>query len=297
MPIALIAHGGAGEIPPEGVEPHRRGVERAARVGWKVLMQGGSALDAVEAAVVVMEDDPAFDAGLGSVLNRNGEVEMDAGIMDGYMLRAGAVAGVKRVANPIQLARRVMGSELTFLIASGAESYAEEIGMPLVENEQLRTPDQIFKWREYLKNPPPPPPGLYVAPQGTVGCVAVDRGGNVAAGTSTGGMRFKRPGRVGDSPLIGCGVYADGLLGGASATGWGEAITRVVLCKAAVDSMSGLKPDKAARAAIEILARRVGGTGGIILASPSGQLGFSHNTPRMAVAYITEEMSEVSSSC
>ena len=132
MPIALIVHGGAGDIAAPDVEPHRRGVEIATRKGWNVLLQGGSALDAVEAVIVAMEDDPAFDAGTGSYLNREGIVEMDASMMDGRTLDAGAVAGVQRVKNPIRLARRVMESEHTFLIAQGAEQFAQELGIPLI---------------------------------------------------------------------------------------------------------------------------------------------------------------------
>lgn len=298
MALALIVHGGSGDIPDYEVEPHRRGAELAARAGWRVLLQGGTALDAVEAAIVVMEDDPAFDAGTGSVLNRDGEVEMDASFMDGRTLDAGAVAGVMRVKNPIRLARRVMESEVTFLIARGAERFAQEVGIPLIENAELRTPARIAKWKANLANPPVPKPARYVSPQGTVGCVAVDRNGNVAAGTSTGGMDFKRVGRVGDSPLIGAGVYADNLLGGASTTGWGESITRVVLSKHAVDSLEGRRdPNEAARSAIEYLARRVSGSGGIILADAAGRVGFSFNGQRMARAFITEGMNDVVSAC
>jgi beta-aspartyl-peptidase (threonine type) len=299
MPIALIVHGGAGDIAEPGVEPHRRGVEVAARVGWAVLLKGGGALDAVEAAIVAMENDPAFDAGTGSYLNRDGIIEMDASIMDGRELDAGAVGGVQHIKNPIRLARRVLESEHTFLIAQGAEQFAQELGIPLIDNTELGTPATIAKWKESKGQAPDPPTSRYVPVQGgTVGCVAVDRTGHLAAGTSTGGMSFKRPGRIGDSPLIGCGVYADDLLGGASTTGWGESITRVVLSKYAVDALrNDANPSDSARLAIEHLARRVGGTGGIILATPSGEVGFAYNTPRMARAYITERTLDVVSAC
>ncbi|MDE3089750.1 MAG: isoaspartyl peptidase/L-asparaginase [Chloroflexota bacterium] len=305
MTMALIVHGGAGNIADADVEPHRRGAEFAARAGWSVLAKGGAALDAVEAAIVVMEDDPAFDAGTGSYLNRDGEVEMDASMMDGRTLEAGAVAGVQRVKNPIRLARRVLESEHTFLIARGAELFAQQAGISLIDNSELRTAAAIAKWKEDLAQPPDPPATKYVPPSfdyrsrgGTVGCIAVDRDGNIAAGTSTGGMNFKRAGRVGDSPLIGCGTYADNLLGGASATGWGEAITRVVLSKYAVDALANdVDPNQAARAAIEYLARRVGGTGGIILADRRGRIGFSFNTPRMARAFIDEATPDVVAEC
>jgi L-asparaginase / beta-aspartyl-peptidase len=300
MGIALIVHGGAGPIEDQHVAPHRDGARRAAQIGWEVLKQGGNALDAVEAAVIVMEDDLAFDAGVGSFLNCEGEVELDASLMDGRTLDAGAVAGVQRVKNAIVLARRVLESEHTFLITRGAEQFAQEQGIALIDNAELRTPEQIEIWRQCRTNPPAPKDAQYVPIQGygTVGCVAVDRDGNVAAGTSTGGMRFKRVGRVGDSPLIGAGVYADNAGGGASSTGWGEAITRVVLAKYAVDALAGKRePREVARDAVEHLARRVGGTGGIILADTRGRIGFAFNTPRMAWAYVVEGMSEIAADC
>ncbi len=294
MGMALIVHGGAGDVADAELEHRVRGVRAAARAGWDVLLKGGSAADAVEAAVVIMEDDPAFDAGYGSVLNRDGEVEMDAGFMDGSTLDAGAVAGVRRVKNPIRLARHVMTSEVTMLIGQGAERFAQEVGISLVENIQMRSPEQVAKWQGFLANPPDPIKARFMSPQGTVGCVAVDRNGSLAAGTSTGGMQFKRVGRVGDSPLIGAGVYADGLRGGASATGWGEAITRVVLSKYAVDALEGNRdPNAAARMAIEQLSQRVGGTGGIILADSQGRIGFFYNTKGMARAFITEGMGDI----
>jgi beta-aspartyl-peptidase (threonine type) len=300
MGIALIVHGGAGKIEDQHVIPHRDGARRAAQIGWEVLTQGGSALDAVQATVIVMEDDPAFDAGVGSYLNREGEVELDASCMDGRTLDAGAVAGVQHVKNPIVLARRVLESEHTFLLARGAEQFAQEKGIVLIENAALRTPEQIEIWKKCLAAPPIRENTGYVPIQGygTVGCVAVDRYGNIAAGTSTGGMKFKRVGRVGDSPLIGAGVYADNSLGGASSTGWGEAITRVVLAKYAVDALAGNRePREVARDVIEHLARRVGGTGGIILVDRNGRVGLAFNTPRMARAFIVAGMSEIVAEC
>jgi beta-aspartyl-peptidase (threonine type) len=300
MGIALIVHGGAGEIEDRHAAPHREGARRAAQVGWEILARGGSALDAVQAAVMVMEDDPAFDAGIGSFLNREGIVELDASFMDGRTLDAGAVAGVQRVKNPIILARRVLESEHTMLIGRGAEQFAQEQGLALIDNAWLRTPEQIELWKQCLANPPEPTPARSVPIQGsgTVGCVAVDCQGNIAAGTSTGGRKFKRVGRVGDSPLIGAGVYADNLRGGASSTGWGEAITRVVLAKTAVDALANNRPPReVACDAIAYLARRVGGTGGIILADPHGRVGFAFNTPRMARAFVVEGMAQVAAGC
>lgn len=296
MGMALIVHGGAGAIEDHQLDAHRQGARRAAQIGWDVLRRGGSALDAVEAAVIALENDPVFDAGVGSYLDREGKVSLDASIMDGYMLDAGAVAGVEHIKNPIVLARRVLESEHTFLIGRGAEEFAREHNITLIDNALLRTPEQIELWEKYRAQPPVREGAHYVPLQGfgTVGCVAVDRAGNVAAGTSTGGTKFKRPGRVGDSPLIGAGVYADNTRGGASATGWGETITRVVLAKHAVDTLAnGCTPREAACAAIEYLARRVGGTGGIILADVRGRVGFAFNTPRMTRAYIVEGMTDV----
>lgn len=296
MGLALIVHGGAGAIEDDEVVPHREGARRAAQIGWDILRRGGCALDAVEAAVIVMEDDPAFDAGVGAFLDRAGNVTLDASMMDGRTLDAGAVAGVERVRNPITLARRVLESEHTFLIGRGAEEFAREHHIALIENAALQTPKQIEIWEQCRAQPPQCERAQYVPIQGygTVGCVAVDHAGNIAAGTSTGGMKFKRVGRVGDSPLIGAGVYADNARGGASSTGWGEAITRVVLAKFAVDAlMENRDPSEVARAAIEHLARRVGGSGGIILADARGRIGYAFNTPRMARAYIVEGMREI----
>jgi beta-aspartyl-peptidase (threonine type) len=252
----------------------------------------------VQAAIMAMEDDPAFDAGYGSVLNREGIVEMDASIMDGRTLDVGAVAGIQHVKNVIVLARRVMESEHTFLIGRGAEQFAQAHNLTLVENETLRAPAAIAEWQKFCANPPAPHLARYVEPKGTVGCVAVDHTGNIVAGTSTGGMAFKPAGRVGDSPIIGAGTYADDMLGGASSTGWGEAITRVVMAKFAVDALANDRtPNDAAHAAIEYLARRVGGTGGIILADRLGRVGLAFNTPKMARAWITEQNEEITAIC
>ncbi len=286
MPLACIIHGGAWNIPEEQWEAHRRGCEQAAQTGWEILRQGGAALAAVEAAIITLEDDPTFDAGIGSVLNRDGVVEMDAGIMDGNGLHAGGCAGVTRVKNPIRLARAILNSENTFMVAQGAERLAEARGLEMLAPEAFITEREARRWREFLIHPPPEQEYF----QGdTVGCVAVDHAGNVCAGTSTGGRDFKMPGRVGDSPLPGCGLYADNSSGGASTTGWGEGITRVVLCKWAVDELArDVEPQVVARRAIEHLQQRVCGSGGIILADRLGRVGHWHNTPAMARAWITE---------
>ncbi len=291
MPMACIVHGGAGNIPEPSWEAHRRGCERAAQVGWEILCQGGSALDAVEAAIVVMEDDPAFDAGVGSILNRDGLVEMDAGIMNGDGVHAGACAAVTCVKNPIRLARAILHSENTFMVARGAERFAEKQRLEMVAPETFITERETQRWREFLQNPPPPEELCF---GDTVGCVAGDGTGNVCAGTSTGGRDFKMPGRVGDSPLVGCGFYADQRGGGVSTTGWGEGITRLVLSKWGVEEMiRGREPSVVAREAIEQLQRQVHGCGGIIVADRFGRVGDWHNTPAMARAWITEGMGQI----
>ncbi|MDW8212783.1 MAG: isoaspartyl peptidase/L-asparaginase [Roseiflexaceae bacterium] len=326
MPIALIVHGGAWDIPDDEVEPHLAGCRRALEAGWEALINGATALDAVEAAVRVMEDDPAFDAGVGSVLNRDGLIELDAAIMDGATLRSGAVAAVCGVRNPVTLARRVLDSEAVLLVGRGAERFADAVGVERCTGEDLVVPRERARWEELrrldafrapdaFQRPPGEvagqrgivwggsdretayAPSLHSAvhrlrsghPGDTVGAVALDRYGNLAAATSTGGTPFKLPGRVGDSPLIGAGLYADVQTGGCSSTGWGESIIKVLLAKTATDLLgAGYAPGDAARMAIERLERRVYGLGGVILLDTRGRIGFAFNTPRMAYAYRVE---------
>jgi L-asparaginase / beta-aspartyl-peptidase len=311
MPLSLIVHGGAWAIPDNEVEDHQRGCRRALDAGWDVLVQGGSALDAVEASVRALEDDPTFDAGVGSVLNQDGVVELDAAIMDGATLRSGGIAAVQRVRNPITLARRVLESHVILLVGQGAERFAEAAGVPLCDPATLIVPRERQRWTELLKQAhvrtqdafgaqdatttsPAAGAQLLTNPNDTVGAVALDQYGHLAAGTSTGGTANKLPGRVGDSPLIGCGLYADDQTGGCSSTGWGESIIKVLLAKTATDLLAdGRDPMEAAHAAIEVLARRVGGLGGCILLDHHGRVGFAFNTPRMAYAYRTADGSEV----
>jgi beta-aspartyl-peptidase (threonine type) len=299
MPLSLIVHGGAWDIPDEEVDEHQDGCRRALDAGWRVLEAGGTALDAVEAAVRVLEDAPIFDAGVGSVLNRDGEVELDAAVMDGATLRSGAVAAVRCVRNPITLARRVLESHVILLVAQGAERFAEQSGIPLCDPADLIVERERRKWAELLANPDaqaqdsfgakPASPSM-AQPSDTVGAVALDRFGHLAAGTSTGGTPNKLPGRVGDSPLIGCGLYADDQTGGCSSTGWGESIIKVLLAKTATDLIgAGHEPMTAAQRAIDTLAQRVGGYGGCILLDGQGRPGFAFNTPRMAYAYRVED--------
>jgi beta-aspartyl-peptidase (threonine type) len=284
MQPAIIVHGGAWNIPSEEQEASRQGTRRAAEAGWAVLAAGGSAADAVEAAIVVMEDDEAFDAGRGSHLNTDGHVEMDAGFMDGATRRVGAVAAVQFVQNPIRLARAVMDeSEHILLVADGAQRYGQKMGIPQCTLTDLVVPRELESWQAFQRQQD--------QAADTVGCVALDRHGHIAAGTSTGGTPNKMPGRVGDVPMVGCGFYADDEMGGASSTGWGESIAKVILARMALHHLEALgDPQAAARAAIQVLIDKVNGRGGIILLSPDGRPGWHHNTPHMAYAYRTAGM-------
>ena len=294
MKPSLIVHGGAWNIPDGAVEDCREGCRRALEAGWAVLARGGAALDAVEAAIIVLEDDPTFDAGFGSHLNLDGRVELDAIVMDGATLKAGAVAGVQRIRNPIRLARKVMElSEHMMMIAAGAEQFAREQGLPLCDPEELVLDRERMAWRRCREDRHAAEHHVDHA-MGTVGAVAMDVQGHLIAGTSTGGTCCKHAGRVGDSPLIGCGCYCDAEVGGVSCTGLGEAIMRVVMAKTAVEFLrAGQAPDAAAMAATRVLHQRGRGTGGLILLDKNGTPGFAFNTPRMAFAYVAPDGSFV----
>jgi beta-aspartyl-peptidase (threonine type) len=293
MKIALIVHGGAWDIPRELHADHEAGCRAAAELGWDVLARGGSALDAVEAAIRVMEDHPVFDAGRGSHLNRDGCVELDAGMMDGRTLMAGAVASVKRVANPISLARRVLhDSEHVFLVGEGAEQFATEAGIPLCDPAELVVERELLLWEARRRTKDERQRTFGAAD--TVGAVAMDAAGNLAVGNSTGGTSYKHPGRVGDTPIIGCGLYADNSMGAAACTGWGEQIMKTVLAKTTVDQIALLgSATDAANVAVAYFRHRVGGLGGVICISPAGQIGLAHSTPYLAHAYRTTEMDAV----
>ncbi|HXX15541.1 MAG TPA: isoaspartyl peptidase/L-asparaginase [Candidatus Eremiobacteraceae bacterium] len=284
MQPSLIVHGGAWDIPDDAVAACSDGCLRALRSGYSVLTNGGHALDAIEAAIIVLEDDPVFDAGYGSHLNREGYVECDAIIMDALTLRAGSVAGLRRIKNPIQAARAVLEKcPHMMLISQGAEQFAFEQGIPLCNPEDLISPAERQAWERCRED-------SHAAEyhrgheQGTVGAVALDDHGRLYAGTSTGGTCCKLPGRVGDSPLIGCGCYADCETGAVSSTGYGEAIMKVVLAKTACDFLrpAASNPTRAAQAAVELLKRRGKGAGGLILLDRNGQPGYAYSTPRMA---------------
>lgn len=281
----LLVHGGAWAIPDDMVEAHLSGIRSAVASGWHVLSHGGSALDGVEEAVVVMENDEAFDAGRGSFLNREGKVQLDALIMDGATLRAGGVGCVERIANPVRAARKILSeSPHIYFVAEGAERFAAEHGIPLCKNEDLIIPREIERLRQFQAKASEVWDVFAPAvSHDTVGAVALDRDGNIAAATSTGGTLNKAPGRLGDSSLIGCGCYADNHAAAASTTGWGEPIMKLVLAKWATDRVaSGNLPQWVADEAVNYLQSRVNGHGGMILLDGQGRFGIAHNTPRMA---------------
>jgi beta-aspartyl-peptidase (threonine type) len=292
MQPSIIVHGGAWDIPPDEHEAHREGTRHAVEAGWAVLAAGGPARDAVEAAIVVMEDDETFDAGRGSFLNADGQVELDAGFMDGSELQVGAVAGVQFIQNPIRLARAVMEkSEHVLLVAQGAQRFAHKMGFPPCDLTDLAVPREFERWQKLLYDRTYSTRHAFRRAADTVGCVALDQSGHIAAGTSTGGTPSKMPGRVGDVPMVGCGFYADDSLGGASCTGWGESIAKVILARLALHHLQQQgDPMIAAQTAIQVLEDKVGGLGGIILLSPGGQSGWHSNTSHMACAYRTAEM-------
>jgi L-asparaginase / beta-aspartyl-peptidase len=289
----LVVHGGAWAMPDDMVEAHIRGVRKAIAAGWGVLARGGSALDAVEEAVVVMEDDDTFDAGRGSFLNRDGKVQLDALIMDGGTLRAGGVGCVERLRNPVRAARKILSeSPHVYFVGEGAERFAAEHGIELCRNEDLIIPREIEHLRKYqaeaAQQASKKDGNDLFAPElthDTVGAVALDHQGNIAAATSTGGTLNKAPGRLGDSSLIGCGCYADNLSAAVSTTGWGEPIMKLVLAKWTADRVAaGNLPAWAAEEAINYLKQRLNGHGGIIVLNVEGKFGIFHNTPRMAWA-------------
>jgi len=291
MKPALIVHGGAWDIPDDAVDACKSGCARALSAGWSVLSRGGSALDAIEAAIIVLEDDPVFDAGYGSHLNLDGRVECDAIVMDAATLRAGSVAALQRVRNPIRAARAVLEKcPHMMLVAEGAERFVAQHGVSLCAPEDLVSPAEREAW-EHCRVDTHAAEHHRGHDQGTVGAVAIDSAGKLFAATSTGGTCCKLPGRVGDSPLIGCGCYADAETGGVSSTGYGEGIMKIVMAKTAADFLrpAASSPARAAQAAVQLLANRTHATGGLILLDRLGNPGFAFNTPRMAYGYVASD--------
>ncbi len=307
MSMAIVVHGGAGTIAPDSVEIAQAGCKEAALIGWRVLQDGGSALDAVEAAVRALENNPNFNAGTGACLTVDGRIELDAGIMEGGEeggLRVGAVANVEFIKNSISLARKVMDSPHVLLVGSGAQKFALEQGISLCSLKDLLTERQYLRWKEGRSEETPsedepryhrrevnarPVQG---EKHGTVGAVALDSAGILAAATSTGGIPNKYPGRVGDSPLVGCGFYADENAA-ISCTGHGEDFVRLLIAKRTAEFVaSGMTARDAATAAIAVLGARAEGTGGLIVVDRLGNVGFAWNTENLSHAFMTENVAE-----
>jgi L-asparaginase / beta-aspartyl-peptidase len=290
---AIAIHGGAGAVPratlsPQREQRYRAGLEAALDGGYGVLERGGSSLDAVTEAVRILEDDPMFNAGRGAALTREGAAELDAAIMDGRNLRAGAVASVRHVRNPVELARRVMEkSRHVLLVGPGAEEFALEEGMALVANHYFRTPERQMQLEaeqrgERVSDLVPPSRASEPA-KGTVGAVACDAQGHLAAATSTGGMTNKRPGRVGDSPIIGAGTYAKDGVCAVSATGHGEYFIRAVAAHhvcAAVE-YRGLTLAQAIAELLHDILKGLGGDGGLIGVDRGGHIVMDFSTEGM----------------
>jgi beta-aspartyl-peptidase (threonine type) len=311
---AIVLHGGAGVIERASMDPgteaaYRASLTRAIEAGAQVLDRGGSSLDAVETAIRILEDDPLFNAGRGAVFTADGKIELDAAIMDGATLNAGAVADVTRTRHPISLARAVMEkSPHVFLVGPGADEFSVEAGLEQVDPSFFFTER---RWQSLIRQlqqeglpiPPrpagaPPPPAVPIADieppgaheYGTVGVVALDRQGDIAAGTSTGGTQAKRWGRVGDSPIIGAGTYASNQSCAVSATGTGEYFIRLTVARevCALVQLKGLTLQQAADEVIHKELTALHGDGGVIAIAPGGQIAWSFNTPGMFRARLAE---------
>lgn len=282
MPFAIAVHGGAGAVTRASLAPDRERAMRAAlaealEAGQRILARGGTSLDAVAAAVRVLEDSPHFNAGRGAVFTSDGANELDASIMDGATLRAGAVAGVTTVKNPVDAARAVMDRSRHVLLAGpGADRFAKEQGLAIVDPSYFRTEE---RWRQHLR-------GKDDGKLGTVGAVALDQAGNLAAATSTGGIEGKRFGRVGDSPIVGAGTWAENGSVAVSATGTGEMFLRTAAAHdiAALVKYKGLSPGQAARGALAKV-RALGGEGGVIVLGRGGEPAFDFTTAGMYRGY------------
>ena len=290
-PLVLV-HGGAWDIPLDETDAHLEGMERALRVGRRAVERGLDAVHTVVEVVAALEDHPAFDAGRGAVLDRDGLPQLDAGIMDGPSLRWGAVANVRRLKNPVRTAHALLGADgqARLMVAEGAERFAAERGHASVPPSALIVPRETDRYARLAEHSAFHTSAAFAGamdvPRGTVGCVVRDAEGRLAAATSTGGAPFTRPGRVGDSPIPGAGFFANGL-GAASATGWGEAILTTQLCTRAVGSVEKGAEDAVKEALVD-LDRRVRwagaarATGGLLLVAADGTAAWAFSTPRMA---------------
>jgi len=285
--FAIAIHGGAGTIERSRITPeqdlaYRSALNAAVEAGYAILEKGGTSLDAVSAAVRILEDDPQFNAGRGAVLTHDGRVELDASIMDGKNLRAGAVTGVQHVRSPIELARRIMEqSPHVMLSGAGAEEFALEQKLELVPNSWFITPRRRDELKRALAGLPPPPDQL--VGMGTVGAVALDTSGNLAAATSTGGMTNKRWGRIGDSPIIGAGTYANNASCAVSATGHGEYFIRYAVAHdiCALVEYRNWSLERAAREVVQNKLKQAGGDGGVIAIDARGNVVLEFNSEGM----------------
>lgn len=296
---SIMVHGGAGAL--DNVKDDKtairymESIRRVLEHGREVMELGGSALQAAETCASLLEDDPVFNAGCGSVLNELGKVEMDAAIMDGKTLEAGAVAGITNIANPIQLARMVLSkTEHVMLIGEGAMRFADHCDIELAPDSYFLTPDRVEQWEEAKRK------GKVMLDHddsdtangdqkyGTIGAIARDPDGNLAAATSTGGIVNKSFGRVGDSPLVGAGVYADNETCAVSATGFGEDFMRTVISKTISDFMfmKDMDAEEATQAGIEYLTRKVKGRGGVIVIDKDGKCSSGFTTKKMIHGWI-----------
>jgi len=284
-PIAIIVHGGAGNIPDDRRGIAEQGCREAAAIGWNKLTAGSPALDAVEAAVRYMEDNPAFNAGRGSVLNAAGQVEMDAGMMDGNTRQTGAVTLVRHFMHPITLARKVMAaSPHAILGGDGAEAFGRQMGCEPVPNEVFITERRLRQFRARQE----------AESADTVGAVALDAAGNLAAANSTGGVSFKLPGRIGDSPLPGAGFYADNRFGAVATTGQGEHILRAGLGFLVMRLLEeGLPAQEAAERVKALFRGRIAdGSAGWIVLDAAGGVGIAHTTRNLSFAWRASGMNE-----
>ena len=272
---SIIVHGGAKTIPPEEEEANRSGCRAALEAGARILRAGGSSIDAVEAAVKVLEDDPTFNAGRGSAQNAEGEIEMCASLMEGEKLNVGAVTVLRGVRNPVRVAKAMLFDEPILLAGEGARRYAADKSLELCETRDLITPSQ--KKREGAHD--------------TVGCVALDEKGNLAVAVSTGGLDGSPPGRVGDSPQPGCGYYADNAVGAVCFSGDGEQIARAMLAARVMHGFDAVDPQRTIEASLRSLGR-VGGEAGAIALTPEGVIGWAHNSSHFAVAYASSTLPE-----
>ncbi len=284
-------HAGARDIPPLERAAHEAAVRNAADAGWAVLLAGGESFEAVAAALASFEDDPAVNAGRGGALTREGHVELEAGLMDGRRLRVGAVAGVRRLARPSEAARALLGAPFVLLHGGGAEAFARESGLALVAPESLVVEGErtrLARWRERGGAAAGP---LATDPADTVGAVALDRDGGIAAGTSTGGLVGKPSGRIGDAAIAGAGFFADHLAAGAAVSGGGEAIVRHATARRAVElAREGNNAVDACWLAMRELEDRWSGHGGLVLIGRDGTIGYAFDTPTMAIAWRDDEV-------